>query len=133
MYLIFGLFIIIPIVTHIIFLFIILIFKVILIQFLFKLLKLQCLTSEPIDRTRNEFFFDILSKLIVELKALLKTTDGNLSAHCRKLEDAEYVVCTKSFEGRRPRTEYRLAHVGRRKLGRYLDHMEAIIKATRGG
>jgi hypothetical protein len=71
MYLIFGLFIIIPIVTHIIFLFIILIFKVILIQFLFKLLKLQCLTSEPIDRTRNEFFFDILSKLIVELKALL--------------------------------------------------------------
>jgi DNA-binding HxlR family transcriptional regulator len=67
-----------------------------------------------------------------ELKALLKTTDGNLSAHCRKLEEAEYVVCTKSFEGRRPRTEYRLAHVGRRKLGRYLDHMEALIRATRG-
>ena len=67
-----------------------------------------------------------------ELKALLKTTDGNLSAHCRKLEEAEYVVCTKSFEGRRPRTEYRLAHVGRRELGRYLDHMEALIRATRG-
>jgi DNA-binding HxlR family transcriptional regulator len=67
-----------------------------------------------------------------ELKSLLKTTDGNLSAHCRKLEEAEYVVCTKSFEGRRPRTEYRLAHVGRRELGRYLNHMEALIRATRG-
>jgi DNA-binding HxlR family transcriptional regulator len=67
-----------------------------------------------------------------ELKALLKITDGNLSAHCRKLEDAEYVVCTKSFEGRRPRTEYRLAHVGRRELDRYLNHMEALIRATRG-
>jgi DNA-binding HxlR family transcriptional regulator len=67
-----------------------------------------------------------------ELKALLKTTDGNLSAHCRKLEEAEYVVCTKSFERRRPRTEYRLAHVGRRELGRYLNHMEALIRATRG-
>ena len=67
-----------------------------------------------------------------ELKALLQTTDGNLSAHCRKLEEAEYVVCTKSFEGRRPRTEYRLAQVGRRELGRYLNHMEALIRATRG-
>ena len=67
-----------------------------------------------------------------ELKALLKTTDGNLSAHCRKLEEAEYVVCTKSFDGRRPRTEYRLAQVGRRELGRYLNHMEALIRATRG-
>ena len=67
-----------------------------------------------------------------ELKALLRTTDGNLSVHCRKLEDAQHVVCTKSFEGRRPRTEYRLAHVGRRELGRYLNHMEALIRATRG-
>ena len=67
-----------------------------------------------------------------DLKALLKTTDGNLSAHCRKLEEAEYLVCTKSFEGRRPRTEYRLASVGRRELGRYLNHMEALIRATRG-
>lgn len=66
-----------------------------------------------------------------ELKGLLKTTDGNLSVHCRKLEDASYVVCTKTFEGRRPRTEYRLAAVGRRELGRYLDHMEALIRATR--
>jgi DNA-binding HxlR family transcriptional regulator len=67
-----------------------------------------------------------------ELKALLKTTDGNLSAHCRKLEEAEYIVCTKGFEGRRPRTEYRLAQVGRRELDRYLNHMEALIRATRG-
>ena len=67
-----------------------------------------------------------------ELKALLKTTDGNLSAHCRKLEEAEYVVCTKSFEGRRPRTEYRLAQVGRRELGRYHNHKEALIRATPG-
>ncbi len=66
-----------------------------------------------------------------ELKALLRTTDGNLSVHARKLEDASYVVCTKSFEGRRPKTEYRLAAAGRRALQRYLDHMEALIDATR--
>jgi DNA-binding HxlR family transcriptional regulator len=66
-----------------------------------------------------------------ELKALLRTTDGNLSVHCRKLEDAQHVVCTKSFEGRRPRTEYRLAPLGRRELARYLNHMEALIRATR--
>ncbi|HWN14028.1 MAG TPA: transcriptional regulator [Candidatus Dormibacteraeota bacterium] len=66
-----------------------------------------------------------------ELKALLQTTDGNLSVHCRKLEDAQHVVCTKSFEGRRPRTEYRLAPLGRRELARYLNHMEALIRATR--
>ncbi|HEY4909646.1 MAG TPA: transcriptional regulator [Methylomirabilota bacterium] len=66
-----------------------------------------------------------------ELKALLKTTDGNLSVHCRKLEEASHVVCTKTFEGRRPRTEYRLAPLGRRELTRYLNHMEALIRATR--
>ena len=66
-----------------------------------------------------------------ELKALLKTTDGNLSVHCRKLEDVQHVVCTKPFEGRRPRTEYRLAPLGRRELARYLNHMEALIRATR--
>ncbi len=65
------------------------------------------------------------------LKGLMKTTDGNLSVHARKLEDAAYVLCTKSFEGRVPRTEYRLTAVGRRALGRYLDHMEALIRATR--
>ena len=66
-----------------------------------------------------------------ELKALLKATDGNLSVHCRKLEEAHHVVCTKTFEGRRPRTEYRLAPLGRRELARYLNHMEALIRATR--
>ncbi|HUR95382.1 MAG TPA: transcriptional regulator [Gemmatimonadales bacterium] len=66
-----------------------------------------------------------------ELKRLLDTTDGNLSVHARKLEEAHYIVCTKSFEGRVPRTEYRLSPAGRRALERYLDHMEALIRATR--
>jgi DNA-binding transcriptional ArsR family regulator len=68
-----------------------------------------------------------------ELKELLHVTDGNLSVHARKLEDAGYVVCTKSFSGRLPKTEYRLAAVGRRALEKYLDHMEALIRATREG
>jgi DNA-binding HxlR family transcriptional regulator len=68
-----------------------------------------------------------------ELKALLKTTDGNLSVHARKLEEADYIVCTKSFDGRLPKTEYRLAAAGRRALEKYLDHMEALIRATREG
>jgi DNA-binding HxlR family transcriptional regulator len=68
-----------------------------------------------------------------ELKALLKTTDGNLSVHARKLEEADYIVCTKSFDGRLPKTEYRLAAAGRRALERYLNHMEALIRATREG
>ena len=67
----------------------------------------------------------------VELKGLLRTTDGNLSVHARKLEEAGYVACTKSFQGRLPRTNYRLTAAGRRALERYLDHMEAIIRATR--
>ncbi|MEO8334738.1 MAG: transcriptional regulator [bacterium] len=66
-----------------------------------------------------------------ELKRLMQTTDGNLSVHARKLEDAGYVTCTKSFEGRMPKTEYRLTAPGRRALERYLDHMEALIRATR--
>jgi DNA-binding HxlR family transcriptional regulator len=66
-----------------------------------------------------------------ELKRLLDTTDGNLSVHARRLEEANYIVCTKSFEGRMPRTEYRLSPVGRRALERYLDHMEALIHSTR--
>jgi DNA-binding HxlR family transcriptional regulator len=66
-----------------------------------------------------------------ELKALLKTTDGNLSVHARKLEEADYIVCTKSFDGRLPKTEYRLAAAGKRALERYLNHMEALIRATR--
>ena len=66
-----------------------------------------------------------------ELKRLLETTDGNLSVHARKLEEAGYVVCTKTFEGRVPRTDYRLSEAGRRALERYLSHMEALIRATR--
>ncbi len=66
-----------------------------------------------------------------ELKALLRTTDGNLSVHARRLEEAEYIVCRKSFDGRVPRTDYRLTAAGRRALERYLDHMAALIKAMR--
>jgi DNA-binding HxlR family transcriptional regulator len=66
-----------------------------------------------------------------DLKRLMHTTDGNLSVHARKLEDAAYVTCTKSFQGRVPKTEYRLTAAGRRALERYLDHMEALIRATR--
>jgi DNA-binding HxlR family transcriptional regulator len=68
-----------------------------------------------------------------ELKQLLRVTDGNLSVHARKLEDAGYVGCTKSFAGRMPKTEYRLTTAGRRALEKYLDHMEALIRATREG
>jgi DNA-binding MarR family transcriptional regulator len=66
-----------------------------------------------------------------ELKSLFDVSDGNLSAHARKLEEAGYVVCTKSFESRRPRSEYRITLVGRKALLRYLEHIEAVIKATR--
>lgn len=68
-----------------------------------------------------------------DLKALMGTTDGNLSVHARKLEDAGYIRCEKSFEGRVPRTEYALTAQGRRALERYLGHMEAIIRITREG
>jgi len=71
------------------------------------------------------------SLTFADLKKLLKTTDGNLSVHARKLEDANYVTCTKSFEGRMPRTDYRLTAQGRRALERYLDHMEALIHSMR--
>ena len=67
------------------------------------------------------------------MKAILKTTDGNVSVHTRKLEEANYLTMKKSFEGRVPRTEYSLTASGRRALERYLDHMEALIKATRAG
>lgn len=66
-----------------------------------------------------------------DLKKLMATTDGNLSVHARKLEEAEYIACTKSFEGRMPKTAYTITATGRRALERYLDHMEALIKATR--
>jgi len=66
-----------------------------------------------------------------ELKALFNASDGNLGAHARKLEEAGYVECTKSFEARRPKTIYRITGVGRKALLRYLEHIEAVIKATR--
>src|SRR5437868_9560790 len=68
-----------------------------------------------------------------ELKALFDVSDGNLSAHARKLEEAKYISCTKSFEGRRPKSVYRLTAAGRAALNRYLEHVEAVIKATRRG
>jgi DNA-binding MarR family transcriptional regulator len=86
------------------------------------------------DRTR----LSIMSALAVndslsftELKALTNTTDGNLSVHARKLEEAGYVQCDKSFTGRTPRTDFSLSTAGRRALQKYLDHMEALIRATR--
>ena len=66
-----------------------------------------------------------------ELKALLETSDGNLSVHARKLEDAGYVTCEKSFAGRLPRSEYHLTDVGRRALERYLDHLDSLLAAAR--
>jgi DNA-binding HxlR family transcriptional regulator len=66
-----------------------------------------------------------------ELKKLLQTTDGNLSVHARRLEEVKYVDCTKSFEGRMPKTEYRLTSAGRKAFERYLDHMEALVQAIR--
>jgi DNA-binding HxlR family transcriptional regulator len=95
--------------------------------------------SSNLDRLIHERIrLGIVSALAVnrsltfnELKALLNTTDGNLSVHARKLEEADYIVCTKSFDGRLPKTEYRLTAAGRRALEKYLDHMEALIRATR--
>lgn len=71
------------------------------------------------------------SLTFTDLRALLGTTDGNLSAHARRLEDAGYVLCRKTFDGRTPRTEYRLTALGKQELEAYLEHMEAIIHATR--
>ena len=73
------------------------------------------------------------SMAFTDLKALLNATDGNLSAHARRLEEAGYIRCRKSFEGRIPRTDYELTGRGRRELEAYLDHMEALIRATREG
>ena len=95
--------------------------------------------ADALDRLIHERLrLGIVSALAVndslsfsDLKKLMKTTDGNLSVHARKLEEAEYIACTKSFEGRMPKTEYRLTAAGRRALERYLDHMEALIRATR--
>ena len=96
-------------------------------------------TAHTLDRLVHERLrLGILSALAVnesltfnELKRLLDTTDGNLSVHARKLEEAGYVGCAKSFANRMPKTEYKLTAAGRRALERYLDHMEALIQATR--
>ena len=66
-----------------------------------------------------------------DLKKLLSTSDGNLSVHARNLEEAEYIACEKTFEGRMPKTEYKLTAAGRKALERYLDEMESLIKSTR--
>ena len=95
--------------------------------------------ADALDRLIHERLrLGIVSALAVndslsfsDLKKLMKTTDGNLSVHARKLEEADYITCTKSFEGRMPKTEYKLTATGRRALERYLDHMEALIRATR--
>jgi DNA-binding HxlR family transcriptional regulator len=95
--------------------------------------------SAGIDRLIHERLrLAIVSALAVhdslsfnELKEMIGTSDGNLSVHARKLEEAQYVTCTKSFDGRTPRTEYRLTTAGRRSLERYLAHMEALIRAVR--
>ena len=95
--------------------------------------------ADELDRLIHERLrLGIVSALAVndslsfsDLKKLMNTTDGNLSVHARKLEEAEYIACTKSFEGRMPKTQYRLTAAGRRALERYLDHMEALIRATR--
>jgi len=104
-------------------------------------LKPQDVAAASLDRLIHERTrLAIISALAVnasltfnELKELLRITDGNLSVHARKLEDAGYVACTKSFSGRLPKTEYRLSASGRRALEKYLDHMEALIRATREG
>ena len=96
-------------------------------------------SASSLDRVIHERMrLGIVSALAVndeltfsDLKKLLKTTDGNISVHARKLEDAQYIVCEKSFDGRVPRTEYRLTAAGRKALERYLNHMEALIRATR--
>lgn len=72
------------------------------------------------------------SLTFIDLKNLMNTTDGNLSVHARKLEDAGYVAVTKSFDGRTPRTEYQLTSAGRRALEDYVGHMEALVKQMRG-
>ena len=108
--------------------------------------KLAAMSGQAIDATpasldrliHERMRLGIVSALAVNesltfnaLKSLMATTDGNLSVHARKLEDAGYVRCTKSFAGRIPKTDYALTSTGRRALERYLGHMEAIIKATR--
>ena len=88
------------------------------------------------ERTRLAIVSDLAvnaSLTFKELKDFLRITDGNLSVHARKLEEAGYIGCNKSFSGRMPKTEYRLMHAGRKALEKYLEHLEALIRATREG
>ncbi|HXR91682.1 MAG TPA: transcriptional regulator [Steroidobacteraceae bacterium] len=110
-----------------------------------KLAPVPTPPREPDDAAFDRLVYErvrlgIMSALAVreeltfnELKALFDVSDGNLSAHARKLEEAKYLTCTKSFEERRPKSVYRLTALGKSALNRYLDHVEAVIKATRGG
>jgi len=99
----------------------------------------EVVAPQDLDRLIHERIrLGIVSALAVndtltfnDLKKVLNTTDGNLSVHARKLEEAGYIACTKSFEGRMPKTEYSLTRAGKRELERYLNHMEAIIRTTR--
>lgn len=102
------------------------------------------LGGEPIPSALDKLIHDrvrlgIISALAVndrlsftDLRDLLALTDGNLSVHARKLEEGGYVTCSKGFDGRVPKSEYRLTAAGKRALERYLGHMEALIEATRG-
>ena len=102
------------------------------------------LGGEPVPAALDKLIHDrvrlgIISALAVndrlsftDLRDLLALTDGNLSVHARKLEDGGYVTCTKGFDGRVPKSEFRLTAAGKRALERYLGHMEALIEATRG-
>ena len=92
-------------------------------RLIYERVRLGILSALCVNRTMT----------FVELKELLETSDGNLSVHARKLEDAGLVTCTKSFEGRRPKTEYTIQPKGRKALERYLNHMEILIDATRPG
>ncbi len=86
------------------------------------------------DRTRLAILAALAASetlSFTDLKAITGTTDGNLSVHARRLEDAGYLLCEKTFAGRTPRTEYRLSATGRRAFEKYLDHMDALIKAAR--
>ena len=101
--------------------------------------RVQGVGPLDVDRLIHERLrLGILSALAVndsltfkELKSLMRATDGNLSVHARKLEQARYITCSKSYEGRLPKTEFRITELGRRALLRYLDHMEALISAMR--
>ena len=108
-----------------------------------KLAAVSAASRDSNDATFDRLVYErvrlgIMSALAVreeltfnELKSLFEVSDGNLSAHARKLEEAKYLSCTKSFEQRRPKTVYRLTTLGKNALNRYLDHVEAVIKATR--